>query len=190
MEDPYNNVGATDADIYYMMGWIIHYWTIHYWTGRPDRSPLHSWGGHSGIAFWQNVKRRGLQCLSSHQNTVWWIRRAFSGDSQNTDWCRKGCWNNIPEGVGNGWVSFFLFLFPYIPLFITFRFVDSTLLLESETHFFLLSFSKDLTSGRETIVFGRWNYIVWGGKLYCLARETILFRARFVCFSKMKCIVF
>ena len=22
-----------------------------YWTGRPDRSPLHSWGGHSGIAF-------------------------------------------------------------------------------------------------------------------------------------------
>ena len=50
-----------------------------------------------------------------------------------------------------------LFLFPvsYIPLFITFRFVDSTLLLERETHFFLLSFSKDLTSGRETIVFGR-----------------------------------
>ena len=84
----------------------------------------------------------------------------------------------------------FLFPVPNGPLFITIRFVDSTLLLESETHFFLLSFSKDLTSGRETIVFGRWNYIVWGGKLYCLARETILFRARFVCFSKMKCIVF
>ena len=50
-----------------------------------------------------------------------------------------------------------LFLFP-VPngtLFITFRFIDSTLFLESETHFFLLSFSKDLTSGRETIVFGR-----------------------------------
>ena len=50
-----------------------------------------------------------------------------------------------------------LFLFPvsYIPLFITFRFIDSTLLLENETHFFLLPFSKDLTSGHETIVFGR-----------------------------------
>ena len=49
----------------------------------------------------------------------------------------------------------FLFLVSYVPLFITFRFVDSTLLLERETHYFLLSFSKDLTSGRETIVFGR-----------------------------------
>lgn len=27
-------------------------------------------------------------------------------------------------------------------------------------------------------------------KQYCLARETILFRVRFVCFSKTKCIVF
>ena len=50
-----------------------------------------------------------------------------------------------------------LFLFPvsYAPLFITFRFVDSTFLLESETHFFLLPFLKDLTSADETIVFGR-----------------------------------
>ena len=50
-----------------------------------------------------------------------------------------------------------LFLFP-VPngtLFITFRFVDSTFLLESETRFFLLPFSKDLTSADETIVFGR-----------------------------------
>ena len=50
-----------------------------------------------------------------------------------------------------------LFLLP-VPngsLFITFRFVDCILLLESETHFFLLPFSKDLTSGHETIVFGR-----------------------------------
>ena len=84
----------------------------------------------------------------------------------------------------------FLFSVSNGSLFITFWFVDSTLLLERETHFFLLPFSKDLTSGHETIVFGRWNYIVWRGKLYCLARETILFRARFVCFSKMKCIVF
>ena len=37
----------------------------------------------------------------------------------------------------------------------------------------LLPFSKDLTSGHETIVFGGGNYIVWRGKLYCLARETI-----------------
>ena len=91
------------------------YWVGRYWTGRPDRSPLHSRGGHYWIAFWQNVKRRGLQCPSSHQNTVWWIRRAFSSDSQNTDWCRQGCWNNIPEGVGNGWVSFFCFRFLMVP---------------------------------------------------------------------------
>ena len=58
-----------------------------------------------------------------------------------------GCWERM--GV------LFLFSIPNGSLFITFRFVDSTLLLESETHFFLLSFSKDLTSGRETIVFGR-----------------------------------
>ena len=41
------------------------------------------------------------------------------------------------------------------PLFITFRFVDTAHLLESETPDLLLPFSKDLTSGRETIVFGR-----------------------------------
>ena len=41
------------------------------------------------------------------------------------------------------------------PLFITFRFVDRAHLLESETYFFLLPSSKDLTSGHETIVFGR-----------------------------------
>ena len=111
MGDSYNNVGATDADIYYMMGWIIRYWTNRCWTGRPDRSPLHSCGERSGIAFWQNVKRRGLQCPSSHQNTIWWIRRAFSSDSQNTDWCRQGCWNDIMGGVENGWVSFFCFRF-------------------------------------------------------------------------------
>ena len=40
------------------------------------------------------------------------------------------------------------------PLSITFRFLDSTFLLESETRFFLLPFSKDLTSGHETKVFG------------------------------------
>ena len=50
-----------------------------------------------------------------------------------------------------------LFRFPvsYIPLFITFRFVDTAHLLESETRCSCVSFSKDLTSGRETIVFGR-----------------------------------
>ncbi len=39
--------------------------------------------------------------------------------------------------------------------FITFQFVDTALLLESETRCFCVSFSKDLTSGHETIVFGR-----------------------------------
>ena len=58
-----------------------------------------------------------------------------------------GCWERM--GI------LFLFLFPYIPLFITFRFVDTVHLLEKETRCFCVSFSKDLTSGRETIVFGR-----------------------------------
>ena len=37
----------------------------------------------------------------------------------------------------------------------TFRFIDTAHLLESETPDLLLPFSKDLTSGHETIVFGR-----------------------------------
>ena len=49
----------------------------------------------------------------------------------------------------------FLFSVPNGSLFITFRFVDTALLLEKETQCFCISFSKDLTSGRETIVFGR-----------------------------------
>ena len=73
---------------------------------------------------------------------------------------------------------------------VTFRFVDTTLLLENETHYSLPPFSKDLTSEDETIVFGGGNYIVCHVKLYCLARETILFRARFVCFPGTECIVF
>ena len=36
--------------------------------------------------FWQNVKRRPPQCPSSHQNTIGWIPRPFSGNSQNTHW--------------------------------------------------------------------------------------------------------
>ena len=36
--------------------------------------------------FWQNVKRRTRQCPSSHQNTIGWIPRPFSGDLQNTHW--------------------------------------------------------------------------------------------------------
>ena len=39
--------------------------------------------------------------------------------------------------------------------FITFQFVDTALLLENETRCFCVSFSKDLTSADETIVFGR-----------------------------------
>ena len=64
----------------------------------------------------------------------------------------------LKRHFGVGWERMdVLFLFPvsYVLLFITFRFVDNTLLLERETHFFLLSYSKDLTSGHETIVFGR-----------------------------------
>ena len=66
----------------------------------------------------------------------------------------RGVGTTFRGGLGTLGVLF-LFPVPYAPLFITFRFVDSTLLLENETHFFLLPFSKDLTSGHETIVFGR-----------------------------------
>ena len=31
--------------------WTERYWTNRCWTGRPDRSPLHSCGERSGIAF-------------------------------------------------------------------------------------------------------------------------------------------
>ena len=58
-----------------------------------------------------------------------------------------GCWERM--GV------LFLFSVPNGSLFITFRFVDTAHLLEKETRCFCVSISKDLTSGRETIVFGR-----------------------------------
>ena len=97
----------------------------------------------------------------------------------------------FPSGCSSGRdVSFCLFISVSICSFNSFRNVDCLVLPESETRNFFLSFSKDLTSADETIVFGRWNYIVWRLKLYCLARETILFRARFVYIPKMKCIVF
>ena len=66
----------------------------------------------------------------------------------------RGIGTTFRGGLGTLGVLF-LFPVPYAPLFITFRFVDSTLLLENETHFFLLPFSKDWTFRRETIVFGR-----------------------------------
>ena len=49
----------------------------------------------------------------------------------------------------------FLFSVPNGPLFITIRFVDMAHLLEKETRCFCASISNDLTSGRDTIVFGR-----------------------------------
>ena len=176
--------------IYYMMGWTIRYWTIRYWTGRPDRSPLHSCGGRLLNYVLTKCQTKGstMSFLTPKYDLVdseGLLERFAKYRLMQTGALERhsgGCW----EGMG----VLFLLPVPNSSLFITIWFVDSILLLESETHFFLLSFSKDLTSGRETIVFGRWNYIVWGGKLYCLARETILFRARFVCFSKMKCIVF
>ena len=58
-----------------------------------------------------------------------------------------GCWERMDV--------LFLFSVPNGSLFITFRFVDTAHLLENETRCFCVSISKDLTSGRETIVFGR-----------------------------------
>ena len=55
-------------------------------------------------------------------------------------------------------------------LYDTFRFVDSALLPENETHDSSFLFSKDLTSGHENSV--------WGMKLMCLTRQTILFGSR------------
>ena len=52
-------------------------------------------------------------------------------------------------------MAFLTLVTPQPSLFATFRFVDTALLLESETPDFSLSLSKDLTSGHETIVFGR-----------------------------------
>ena len=58
------------------------------------------------------------------------------------------------DGGNGATVSFDCSSLCFTPPFITFRFVDADLLPESETHFFLLPFPKDLTSADETIVFG------------------------------------
>jgi len=80
---------------------------------------------------------------------------AFSGDSQNTDCCCMGNFLSFLSVLLGRKATFVIHTIRVDPLFVTFRFVDSTFLLESETRFFLLPFSKDLTSGHETKVFGR-----------------------------------
>ena len=144
---------------------------------------------HTTCGIWQSVKRSLPQRIFSHQNTNRWIswhsqaiRKIQFGTispPQLSDREVQRTKRNMQPPVTSTSI-----------LFNTFWFIDASLLLEKETHFFLLPYSKDLTSEHETIVFGRWNYIVWRLKQYCLARETILFRARFACFPKMKCIVF
>jgi len=163
--------------------WVGRCWTNRCWVGRPDRSPLHSCGGRSGIAFWQNVKRRGLQCPSSHQNTIWWIRRAFSSDSQNTDWCRQGRWNDIPEGVGNGWVSFFCFRFLMVPFLLPSDLLTRHTFWRKKPGVFAFQFpkiwlpgAKQLCLAGETILFEAANYIVWRAKQYCSGHVLSVFR--------------
>ena len=63
-------------------------------------------------------------------------------------------------------------------------------LLEDETRDSSTSLSEYLTLTPQTIWFGGGNYIVSCRKPYCLARETIWLRARFVHIPKTKCIVF
>ena len=63
-------------------------------------------------------------------------------------------------------------------------------LLEDETRNSSTSLSEYLTSTLQTILFGGGNYIVSYLKPYCLARETIWLRARFINIPKTKCIVF
>ena len=47
------------------------------------------------LSSYQIVKRSVRECPSSHQNTSWWVKKAFSSDSQNTCW-KQSTPNAVP----------------------------------------------------------------------------------------------
>ena len=168
-----------------------------YWDSQSRRTFVHNVGVeptlkryNPELPFWQNVKRSPPQCPSSHQNTVWWIPRPFSGDSQNTYGCRFHPFRFTTNSTAGSVASFFYRTSGLTCPFNTFRFVDTAHLLENETPIFFLSSPDHLTFAGQTILFEKWNYIVWLVKHLCFARETILFEPQNVSISKMKCIVF
>ena len=137
---------------------------------RSARPPCRAGG------IWQNVKRRRWDCPRLHQNTIWWI----SWHSQAIRKIRSQalCLSRLTSSAS--WST----------LYESFRFVDTPPLPVNETCTFCISFSKDLTFADETILFERWNYIVWRVKHKCFADETILFGRQNVKIPKSNCIVF
>ncbi len=88
------------------------WWTGCYWTGRPDRSPLR-WGWWTFLNYVLTkcqTKVLRVPILAPKYDLVDFV--AFSGDSQNTDCCIQGRWNDITEGVEVEGVS--LFCFPFL----------------------------------------------------------------------------
>ena len=148
-----------------------------YWDSQSRRTFVHNVGVeptlkryNPELPFWQNVKRSPPQCPSSHQNTVWWIRRAFSGDLQNTL-----CYGFDEKGIHIThwhWIG----LHPDTPALLTNAF------------YYLLICWHGTSSGEWNPVFLRFifqrfdfrtrNNSVWQVKLYCLTPQTILFGSR------------
>ena len=148
-----------------------------YWDSQSRRTFVHNVGVeptlkryNPELPLWQNVKRSPPQCPSSHQNTVWWIRRAFSGDLQNTL-----CYGFNEKGIHIThwhWIG----LHPDTPALLTNAF------------YYLLICWHGTSSGEWNPVFLRFifqrfdfrarNNSVWQVKLYCLTPQTILFGSR------------
>ena len=140
-------------------------------------------GGRRFFSDWQSVKRRSPQCLSSHQNTVWWIPRPFSGDSQNTH-CRPF----DPDAVMQEASQHSAFPDGCFPLPEP-RFMKASDLLTPHSfwrmkpgvfafHFpkIWLPGTKQSCLGHETILFDAANYIVWLAKQYCSGHVLSVFR--------------
>jgi len=78
----------------------------------------------------------------------------------------------------------------FVMLYESFRFIDATHLLESETWDFSLSYPEYWTFTDETILFEKWNNIVWLAKHKCLMSQTIFFGRWNVNILELRCIVF
>ena len=122
------------------------------------------------FSVWHFVQGSPPQCLSSHQNTIWWIRRAFSGDSQNTLW-HKFASSDIPMEVRRR------------PAVHTDTRFTVTCTLCHHLIFYVRGPSREWNSLFWHFIFQRFDFrarnnSVWGMKLYCLTPQTILFGSR------------
>ena len=119
---------------------------------------------------WQNVKWIAWECLSSHQNTIWWISwhsQAIRRIHFDAYLCRMlSLWSVIRV---KSFIANARWMLPdalwKLPIY--WRYSPS-----GEWNLRFLSFIFRIFD------FHGWNNIVWEVKLYCLTRQTLVFRSQ------------